>query len=188
MIPNFKLNAERPFSKKLIDLGILDFNSACEYVKNIPIGRNTSFNNFTLIIDENKGTCSTKHALLNELAEENNQNDIELMFGIYLISPETHPLLTNLFKDKGLTNLPESHCFFRHKGKRYDFTSQNNFLNLIETKIVREQRIDPTQVGEWKEKIHQDYLMRWVKRNSELKISLDEIWKIREKCQQLLNY
>jgi len=188
MIPNFQLNPENQISKKMIELGIQDFDSACEYVKNIPIGRNTSRNNFTLIFDENKGTCSTKHALLNQIAEENNQNDIELMFGIYLISPETHPLLTNLFKDNCLTNLPETHCFLRYKGKRYDFTSQNNLLNLIESKIVREQRIEPNQVSEWKEKIHQDYLMRWLKRKPELTINLDEIWKIREECQQLLNH
>ena len=188
MIPNFKLNSESTISQKFKELGIQDFYSACEYVKNIPIGRNTSRNNFTLILEENIGTCSTKHALLNLLAEENNQNDIELMFGIYLISPETHSQLTKLFEEKGLVNLPESNCFLRYKGKRYDFTSQYNILNLIETKIVREQRIEPNQVGEWKEKIHQDYLMRWLKRKPELTISLDEIWKIREECQQLLNY
>jgi hypothetical protein len=188
MIPNFKLTPESQISKKFIEKGILDFNSACEYVKNIPIGRITSRNNFALIFDKNKGTCSTKHALLNLLAEENDQSDIELMFGIYLISPKTHPQLTILFKEKGIVNLPESHCFLRYKGKRYDFTYQNNLLNLIESKIVRQQRIEPNQVGEWKEKIHQDYLMRWLKRKPELTFSLDEIWKIREECQQLLNH
>lgn len=188
MIPNFKLNTESPISKKLIELGILDFDSACEYVKNIPVGRNSSRNNFTLIIDENRGTCSTKHALLNLLTEENNQNDIELMFGIYLISPETNPQLTKLFEGNNLTNLPESLCFLRYKGKRYDFTSHNNFLNQIESKIVREQRIEPNQVGEWKEKIHLDYLMKWIKRNPELTLNIDEIWKIREECQQLFNH
>jgi len=187
MIPNFKLNPENQTSKKFIEKGILDFNLACEYVKNIPIGRNKARNNFELIFEENIGTCSTKHALLNLLAEENNQNDIELMFGIYLISPETHPELTKLFEEKGLHNLPESHCFLRYKGKRYDFTSQNNLLNQIETKIVREQRIEPNQVGEWKEKIHQDYLMRWLKRKPELTISLEEIWEIREECQKIIN-
>jgi hypothetical protein len=187
MIPNFLIKSDGKISKLFIDQSILDFKSACDYIQNLPIGRTKSTIDFTLVFIENKGTCSTKHAILNQLAEENGNFEIELMFGIFLMNSETHPILTDFFTNKDYQILPESHCFLRYKGERYDFTSSKNIMTAIENKIVREQRIEPQQVGEWKEKIHQDYLMRWLKRKAEMKISLEEIWKDREYCNLLLS-
>lgn len=99
----------------------------------------------------------------------------------------THPVLTDFFKDKSFNNLPELHCYLRYKGERFDFTSKTDRMPLIEVKIVREQRIEPRQVGDWKKVIHQDYLQKWLLRKPELKISLDELWEQREACIRLLS-
>ena len=185
MLPNFQLIADGPISNLFKERGITDFKTACEFIQDLPIGRVSPRIDFKQVFELEKGTCSTKHAILNQLAEENGNLEIELMFGLYLMNGETHPHLAEFFSDKPYPALPESNCFLRYKGKRYDFTTNTNILEKIESKIIREQRIEPQQVGDWKEKLHQDFLMRWLKRKPEIEISLEDIWNDREKIQEL---
>jgi hypothetical protein len=186
MILNFEINSSEPCSQLFLEKGIKDFHSACSYVHNLPYGRISNPCDLLFVLQEEKGTCSSKHALLGRLAEENNQLEIEVVMGLFLMSPETHPVLTDFFSDKMYAVIPEAHCYLRYKGIRYDFTSTSNSMSRIENKIIREQRIEPHQTGEWKVKIHQEYLGKWLKRHSELSINLEEIWKDREKCILLL--
>jgi len=184
MIENFQINSKQPISKLFLSKGIKDFEAACAFIKHLPVGRNTSRTDFESVFSDHKGTCSTKHGLLATLALENQQDEIELMFCIYLLSKETHPHLESFFSKKKYSMYPETHCFLRYKGKRYDFTYPINFIESIETKIVREQRIDPNQVGEWKMKIHEDYIVRWLQRKPEITSSFLEIWRERESFQK----
>lgn len=98
----------------------------------------------------------------------------------------THPVLSNFFKNKSYTSLPELHCYLRYKGFRFDFTSKTDSMLLISARIVREQRIELHQVGDWKKAIHRDYLQKWLQRKPELNITLDELWEQREECIRLL--
>jgi len=59
-----------PLSREFIALGCTDWKAALCYVKKIPYARNSDGNNFHLVLGEQCGTCSTKHALLVALAEE----------------------------------------------------------------------------------------------------------------------
>ncbi len=186
-LPDFQLE-EGQFSQQFRERGITMFSAACAFIENLPYGRISDRDKLELVLTENRGTCSSKHGILARLCEENNLEEIELIAGIFLMSPETHVELTDFFKDKPYNNLPEMHCFFRlSTHDRYDFTSKNNRLALIEPKLIREQRIEPHQTGDWKEKIHQDYLRRWVARKPELNLTFDEIWAQREECIRLLS-
>lgn len=49
------------------------------YVQKIPYGRNSIRDDFSLVVTENRGTCSSKHALLKSLALEFNQENVELV-------------------------------------------------------------------------------------------------------------
>ena len=186
MILNFDIISTEICSQSFLKLGIKDFHSACSFVLNLPYERISDSTDFMLVLKEKKGTCSSKHSLLARLSEENNQPEIELIMGLFLMSPETHPVLYEFFKGKQYTVIPEAHCYLRYKSIRYDFTSSANSMSKIENKIIREQRIEPHQTGEWKVKIHQEYLGKWLNRHSELNITLEEIWKDREQCILLL--
>jgi hypothetical protein len=185
-LPDFQLE-KGPNSERFIEKGIFTFKEACNYIQKLPYGRTSDRTNNSLILAEGKGTCSSKHGLLASLTEENNQLEIELIAGIFMMSPATHPQLTNYFKDKNFTYIPEMHCFFRYKGKRFDFTSSTNRLEFIEPKLVREQRCEPHQVGEWKEMIHKEYMNKWIGRNLSLGLTFDQVWKHREVCIGLLS-
>lgn len=186
MMKNFALDSSEIISQTLIQRGIFDFSSSCEYIKNLPYGRTSSRTDFLTVLIEEKGTCSSKHGLLAHLAEENNEQEIELIMGIFLMSPETHPKLTEFFENKIYKAIPEAHCYLRCNGKRFDYTSKSSKIDIISLKLVREQRIEPHQVGDWKVKLHQDFMEKWLKRQTDFKYPFEKLWDDREKCIELL--
>lgn len=183
---DFKLNNGH-YSSSFRVIGIHTFLEACNYIKMLPYGRNSNNSDLDLVLIERKGSCSSKHALLARLAEENNVDEIELIAGVFLMDEIIHPKLKEFFNSKIYSSIPEMHCYLRYGGKRFDFTSKVDNIKLIEAKLVREQIIEPQQAGDWKKSIHQDYLRKWLLRKPELKITLDELWEDREKCIELLS-
>ena len=184
---NFPLASPEIYSSAFRELGISDFHAACEYLRQLPYGRNANRHDFLLTLTEGKGTCSSKHAILAYLADENGQKDIELIVGIFLMSAETHPKLTAFFSEKPYDCIPEAHCYLRYKGDRFDYTDSSNSLERIAPRIVREQRAEPQQLVDWKPMIHKHYLEGWLKRNPQIGLSVDELWKQRETCISLLS-
>lgn len=166
--------------------GIARFHAACLYVQQLPYDRISQRDALELVVEEGRGTCSSKHGLLAYLAEEHFHGTIELIAGIFLMSAETHPQLTSFFESAPCDLLPEMHCYLRYKGKRYDFTSPVDYMERIAPKLVREQRIEPHQVVDWKVKIHQEYLKAWLMRNPQLGLSFDEVWNLREEMINVL--
>lgn len=162
--------------------GISTFEEAMLYVQQLPYGRNSERDRFELVLSEGKGSCSTKHALLAELALENKWKDIDLVCGIFLMSPETHPILASHFYKKKYTAIPEAHCYLRINEERIDLTSKSSTIKNIENKIVREQRIEPHQVVEWKVLTHKDYLQKYLQRNPQIELSFEDFWNEREAC------
>lgn len=185
MIIDFSIVSSEKISKSFVDLGISQFSEACAFVANLPYGRTNNRSDFERVLSEQKGTCSSKHALLNLLALENGHPEIELIVGIFLMSGETHPVLAPFLKEKGLQHIPEAHVYFRYKGDFYDFTTPKSDMNLLRKKVIREQRCEANQVIEWKPNIHKHYLEAWAKRQN-IPYSLEELWAIRETCISLL--
>ena len=60
-------------------------------------------------------------------------------------------------------------------------------MPLIETKLLREHRIDPQQVGEWKVEMHKSFLEAYLMRHPEIGLEPDTFWKDRESCIALLS-
>ncbi|MDR0801716.1 hypothetical protein [Fluviicola sp.] len=183
---NFELSSSELYSVAFRDQGVHSFVEACNYIAQLPYGRNANREDFSLVLSERRGTSSSKHALLAELALENGRPEVELIAGIFLMSGETHTKLVPFFENKPYASLPECHCYLRYKGERFDFTDTSETLKRIIPKLVREQRIDPGQVCDWKIVIHQDYLKRWLNRNPAVGMTLEEIWKDREEVITLL--
>lgn len=180
LMTDFELTSDQQFSAAFREVGVHSFVQACQYVARLPYGRNANRSDFELVLSEGKGTCSSKHALLAFLANENAQDSVELMVGIFLMSPETHPQLAAFFEQHQLTVIPEAHCYLRIEGKRFDFTTKDSSMERIESKIVREQRVEPNQVIDWKIKIHQDYISKWLQRNPQITYDFDTLWQLRE--------
>lgn len=180
-LPDFQLTRGSSIAESFLSLGIKTFADAAVYVREIPYGRNSNKTDRLLVLSENRGTCSGKHALLAELAHEHNQ-PIFLYFGFFKISKNTHPVVASVLSRHGLSYYPELHAYLMFDGKRYDFTGKQNPIEPT-MDFLEEFRVQPSQVESYKEKAHKDFLVRWI--DSEglgASFTLEKLWMIREEC------
>lgn len=161
---------------------ILTFHQATEYIRHLPYGRNADKTDLKNIFTDNKGTCSTKHALLQVLAEEQGMNHMRLMLGIFRMNAQNTPKVGNTLREKGLEYLPEAHNYLSWGSEVFDFTrprsSPADFIEelLFETSI-QAQDIDTVKVG-----MHRDFLKTWLSGQEDIHYTLEELWEIREQC------
>jgi hypothetical protein len=163
----------------------MDFEELIENVKNIPYGRNSNRKDFSLVISENKGTCSSKHAFLKDFANKNNIPDVDLIIGIYKMN-ETNTKIGTILKENNLDYLPEAHCYLKVNGNVIDATNNEANFEKLRNDILEEIIIEPDQVGDFKVKYHQNFLKIWITKNK-ISFTFEEIWNIREKCIQKLS-
>jgi hypothetical protein len=181
MIPDFDLKSDFSAFELCKKHSIHTFSELCEFVQHVPYKRISNTSDYSLILSENRGTCSSKHGLLTQALEHHQKNEVELIVGIYLMNSETNPQVTSILKEYQLEKIPEAHCYLRYNGKRYDFTSKHINIEKIEPFLVREQRCESQQLVNWKPMIHRHFMEAWIKRNA-IPYSLVELWEIREKC------
>ena len=80
-LPSDAIRNLGPVSAAVLGLGIDDFRCIAQYIRDLPYGRNAATNDMFAVLNERRGTCSTKHALLKALASELGL-PIRLMLGI----------------------------------------------------------------------------------------------------------
>ncbi len=164
----------------------MDFNELIEKVKHIPYGRNSNRYDFKLIISENKGTCSSKHAFLKDFANKNNIPNIKLYIGIFKMNEENTSKIFPLLSENQIKYIPEAHCYLKVDGIPLDITTSESFYYKIKNDILEEIEIEPIQVAEYKVNYHKEFLKKWIIETNQNK-TFNEIWIIREKCIQKLS-
>src|SRR5690349_8378681 len=108
---NFKIESSGSSSVAFRSLGILDFKSAAAYIQCLPYKRNKEKKVLNCVLIEGLGTCSTKHALLKQLADENNFTGLKLIVGIFKMNAINTPVIAPLLKQNDLQYIPEAHCY-----------------------------------------------------------------------------
>ena len=158
------------------------FEETCNYVKNLPYKRNSDKENINVIIEENGGTCSTKHAYLKRISEGFSMENVQLMLGIFMMNAKNTPKIKSVLEKYNLLEMPEAHNYLRIDGRIIDCTkkgfSEENFIDTLAEEI----EINPNQVTDFKVQYHQDFLKKYLLQHSEIQYSLEEFWKIREEC------
>jgi hypothetical protein len=151
---NTPLTADGPIPRLFRAVGAHDFAGAALHVLRLPYGRITDRSRFWLVLEEGRGTCTTKHATLAELAREQG----------------------------GLTCIPEAHCYLRADGELIDMTGLPAGAVLIE-RFLHEEPITIDQIGAYKIEVHRRFLRDWIPRTEAARgRSLDDVWGIREAC------
>jgi hypothetical protein len=161
-------------------LGVNCWEDLLLYVKNIPYGRNANRDDVSLVLKENKGSCSSKHAFLKEAANQNQIPNIKLIIGIYKMN-ESNTKIGTILSKNDIDYIPEAHCYLKINGERMDCTTPNSSFDKIKKDILEEIEIEPFQVGEFKIKYHQEYIKKWLS-SSNTPITFDQLWAIREQC------
>jgi hypothetical protein len=157
------------------------FETLIEKVKNIPYGRNANRYDFSLVLSENKGTCSSKHAFLKDFADNNGIENVKLFIGIFKMNEANTPKLGNLLSNNNIEYIPEAHCYLKINQVPVDITTVDSFYDKIKQDIIEEIEITPNQVSDFKVEYHKAFLKKWINETNQNNI-FEEIWDIREQC------
>jgi len=142
-LPDAPIKPVGELSKKFLELGIKSFKEACEYVHNIDYGYNTNYDDEMIFFKENKGTCTTKHAVIAGLAEELNIR-LHKHVGIYKLTEEISTNTNEILKKYNIPYVPMAHCFLVYKDFRFDLTEGNcNGKNTTIKNFIHEEEVDP---------------------------------------------
>ncbi|CAL2075623.1 conserved hypothetical protein [Tenacibaculum sp. 190524A05c] len=177
---DFQITSSKPLSVLARSKHLFTWQEALEYVKCLPYGRNKSRSDFSLVLKEEKGSCSSKHAFLKALANENKAKDVELILAIYKMNSD-NTNIGDVISSSGLSYIPEAHCYLKINGERIDITSKDSSLDKIEKMILSEESISPEQVVTYKVEFHKSFLKNWIK-NENINSSFEKVWKVREAC------
>lgn len=181
-VRDFAINAAGPASNAFLATGIHTFQAAMQFVAALPYGRNQDKENLCSIFTEGCGTCSTKHALLWQLAHENNFRGLRLMVGMFRMNGHNTPAVANTLRQYLLPYMPEAHCYLRFEGRIIDCTSARGGILNFEAELLEEEEIQSGQIGDYKVRYHKAYLEEWLNRHPEVHLSPDELWAVREQC------
>jgi hypothetical protein len=163
----------------------MNWQETINFVKQIPYGRNANREDFSLVISENKGTCSSKHAYLKDFASKNNIPNVQLIIGIYKMN-EANTNIGKILSNNTIDYIPEAHCYLKIDGKTVDVTSKDADFEKIKADLLEEIEIEPYQVADFKVNYHQKFIKNWLNESNSA-ISFEKIWEIREKCIQKLS-
>jgi hypothetical protein len=184
---NFRIKSSGLVSEKFLEKEISDFAAACSFVKQLAYRRNTNRKNLLQLFSENCGTCSTKHALLKELANENAVSEIKLMLGIYKMNNRNTPGVGDTLSRHKMDFIPEAHNYLRINNQILDCTFPNSSGENFANELLAEIEITPEQIGDFKIDFHKNFLREWMKENKFAPANFSELWSIRESCIQKLS-
>jgi hypothetical protein len=126
-LPDFEIIARSPISRGVCDAGISTFAQLTQRVAAIPYGRTSSESPVAVLI-QNRGTCSSKHRLLAEVAQEFQQFAIRLTVGIYGMHEGNTPGVGAILDAAGVASIPEAHCYLKVGDSRFDLTGLGRAL------------------------------------------------------------
>lgn len=182
-------NSKDELTSLTTSLEIKTWNELTKYIQNLPYGRNANRHDLSLILTEQKGTCSSKHAFLKKIADLNEIEDIKLYIGIYKMKKSNTPKIGNILSknefDYQLDYIPEAHCYLKINGIEQDFTSNTSDFENLRNYILEEIEIEAHQVNEFKVNYHQEFLKKWIENQNQINdcvINFESLWKLREVC------
>ncbi len=188
-LPDIAIKPVGEISKNFLELGITSFKEACEYVHNIDYGYNTNYDDKMIFFKENKGTCTTKHAVIAGLAEELNV-PLYKHVGIYKLTEEISSDTNKILDKYNIPYVPMAHCFLVYKGFRFDLTECNcNGKNTTIKNFIYEKEVNPfiSRKDEYflykrvlKEKVLPSKEMEGIKERSLLKAREESIILLKE--------
>lgn len=179
---NFSITDTDPIAVAFQQRGIDDFCNALHYVRHLPYGRNPDKTRLLSVLEEGQGTCSTKHALLWQLARIHGQDQVRLCMGIFRMHGGNTPAVSTTLAKYGLPYIPEAHNYLKINGERVDCTQKHSSPADFMPDLLEETEILPEQITDYKVAYHRQYLERWLQEHPEIAYSLDALWEIREQC------
>ncbi|HEY1040637.1 MAG TPA: hypothetical protein VGF30_14585, partial [Bacteroidia bacterium] len=119
---NFEITSTYDISSEFIKRDLYTFHKAADFIKKLPYGRNTNKNDLLTVFNDGCGTCSTKHAVLKQVADKNNFLNIKLVMGIFKMNGNNTPAVAEVLKKHNLSYIPEAHNYLKFNNEIFDYT------------------------------------------------------------------
>jgi len=168
---NFEIQSDKPISQSFLNLKKDNFWQAANYIQTLNYKRNSDKANPLAVLEDGYGTCSTKHALLKRLADENEKSDFQLMLGIFSMNNYNTPKIASVLKQHQLSQIPEAHNYLKWNHQIIDYTSTTWRKENFEPFLLKEIEIQPEQITDFKVKFHQSYLQDYLDIHPEIPYS-----------------
>lgn len=81
---------------------INNWSELIEFTRSLPYRRNQNREDFSVVLKEKKGTCSSKHSFLKKVAELNQIGNVKLILGMYKMNHLNTPKIENTILESGL--------------------------------------------------------------------------------------
>ena len=183
-IPDFPIPEAGRICRIAHSRGLLRFSEVAEAVRALPYGRPRNADEIGAVFSESKGTCSTKHRFLAELARECGRLDVHLVLGLYAMCEANTPGVGPVLAEDGFCAIPEAHCYLLCGRQRFDFTGLPAGTVAIFQSISEERVINPAEVLHAKPAYHRQALIKWARAHD---IDPARAWAIRERCIRALS-
>ncbi len=157
VLPDKAITAAGAVSEAFLGLNIHTVSEACRYVHELPYGYNSDRDELMILFKENKGSCTTKHAVIATLAVEL-ELSIAKSIGIYAMTEDIVSGTERILATTNLPYVPMVHCFLTFDGRRVDLTEGNhNGKNRPLHDFLFTQTVEPNISAK------EEYLLyRWV--------------------------
>ena len=175
---NFDLNPLQPLGKQLHRVYVKTFHGALAYIHGLAYQAVSDIDSLYLVFDEKRGTCSTKHAYLAQLAHENNCASVNVELGFFKAIPTMfHEILSKMQLLK-MPYILEAHCYLKYQENIIDVTSKTfNLEALFDIQEPMEtQMLSPAQCGNYKQELHHKKFEMWSLHHN---LPFDQCWQLR---------
>ncbi|MFK7809585.1 MAG: hypothetical protein AB8F74_17405 [Saprospiraceae bacterium] len=166
--------------------GLSSFDDLLRVVQQLPYGRNENRSDPELVWTERQGTCSSKHAFLKKIADEQGFTKVKLILAIFKMNGKNTPGVEKILDESTLDYIPEAHCYISLEGKRIDVTFPTSEIKKLMPDVIEEQFIEWPDVATRKVEIHKTFIKKWLSENPQDK-TFEEVWAIREACIKTLS-
>ncbi len=178
-LTNFSIAAKGKLSQELLKHGISEFHHAIRFVGSLPWGDITDSRRLEQVITEQKGTTTTKHAFLAQLAMENQVSHIRPVLCAFNMNAGNTEAIEEILDKHCLHAIPEVVCLLKCHHTIFDITSEDMLPTVT---IVSDIEISPWQITNFKRRYHLNYIENWLQIEKLKHIGVTDIWRIREEC------
>jgi hypothetical protein len=183
LIPDFDIQSPSgALSASCTENGFFTFYSLCDFIYQLPYGRNADKNRLETLFTDGCGTCSTKHAFLKQVADEQGQDDILFILSLFKMNARNTPKVSGVLEQYQLEYIPEAHNYLKYKGTIIDLTGPGFDPDHYGEDILSETELQVSQITDYKVQFHQDFLRGWLPLQTHLSLDEPTLWTAREQC------
>ena len=187
VFPEKTLSSAGTISSQFLSLGINSFIDACRYVHELPYGYNSDRDDLMILFKENKGTCTTKHAVISTLAIELSL-PVEKHVGIYAMTEDIITGSYEIQKKYNLPYVPMIHCFLVYGQYKVDLSEgNNNGKNRSIEEFLYTRRVEPNISAKAEYLLYRNALKEFILPRKEMEgVEITQILRAREDGLNLL--